>query len=300
MHKVILCDLSWMLYRFRHSYSWASVEISGETIPTGTLYGASQFVQSMDRAHPTAQIIFCQDGTPEEREAIHEGYKASRKLEPGADEARDIVYQHQLILPKILCIYPQVSFAFVEDKEADDIIASLFFDEKDKGNEVFIHSTDNDFLQLIRYGAQIFDRFSNGRMQFKGEEYTFKKFGVSTELLLYFRCLAGDTSDNIPPVVPRLDRNFIKFFITEWHKNGLESAFTLSDTIYPQHTSKVWKNRSALKRNVELTSLVKYRKPDSRIGVKTYKAIPDLNLLETYRLSAFRKYLETHKPELLI
>lgn len=300
MKRIILVDYAWCLYRFAYVYQNLSVTVEGVTIPTGTLFGSTLLTQSFYAAgeNPT-QIIFCKDGKPVEREETFKGYKEGRgETESGAGITVDDVYLYQDEIPKILSFLPEVKFAFIEDKEADDLMASLSFDYLEKGYEVIIYSGDNDMLQLVTHGVKITRKIEKKKFLFLGESYVLEKFGVGFDCILQFRSIKGDPSDRIPPVVPRLNTEFVKKFARAWKDLGIEGAFERMGQEDPKNTQKLAASKKELRRNLELMSLVKYKSKQHRLNIQLEDVKPDPALLQKYRLNSFRNFVISRYPEL--
>ncbi|MCK4379362.1 MAG: DNA polymerase I, partial [Deltaproteobacteria bacterium] len=81
--------------------------------------------------------------------------------------------------------------------EADDLIATLVREAREKGFAAVIISGDKDLMSLVGDNVVMNDTL-------KGKIYTIpeveKKFGVSGERLLDLLALAGDKSDNVPGI----------------------------------------------------------------------------------------------------
>ncbi|MEL7089355.1 MAG: 5'-3' exonuclease H3TH domain-containing protein, partial [Planctomycetota bacterium] len=82
-----------------------------------------------------------------------------------------------------------------EGFEADDIIATLACQARDKGGRVTIISSDKDMMQLVGNGVEMFDAMKNRRL---GVDEVHEKFGVGPERVIDVQALAGDSVDNVP------------------------------------------------------------------------------------------------------
>src|SRR5437016_8222154 len=89
----------------------------------------------------------------------------------------------------------------VDGYEADDVIATLATQAKEKGVEVMIVTGDRDTFQLIEPGIQVMAT-SRGITETKiyDREAVVERYGIPPELIPDFYGLKGDTSDNIPGV----------------------------------------------------------------------------------------------------
>lgn len=124
------------------------------------------------------------------RKALYADYKANRKPMPAilADA-----------LPGLQQTAQTLGFNSVQqaDYEADDVIASVAVRLAQHGQQVTIVSTDKGFLPLLGAHIGIYDAFAR---QFQTEEAVQQKFGVSSNQLVRYWSLVGDSTNNIPGV----------------------------------------------------------------------------------------------------
>lgn len=295
----VLVDLSWMLYRYHFAFTNFSVQIDGERINTGVYYGIGQFIESVLKGNPSTKIVFCKDGHPKDRHDLDDSYKANRAMDEDKKMQAVEVHGYTDTLGEIFSIVPDVSFAYEEDKEADDLMASISFDLMERDHKVVVFSGDDDMLQLMSYGVRIARKVKVGIFEFLTSSYIQEKYQVEPNQLLFFRALCGDSSDNISPVVPRLNRDFARAFVAEWAKVGFEKAFSKFDQTHSKYTSKIHSALPKLKKNLELMSLVKYKSPKYRIITETFKYDPKPHLITDYQLSSFKRFLTSAYPGLL-
>jgi DNA polymerase-1 len=85
--------------------------------------------------------------------------------------------------------------------EADDVIATLAEQAKEKGIDVMVVTGDRDMFQLIEDGVKVMAT-SRGITETKiyDEQAVIDRYGIGPELIPDFYGLKGDTSDNIPGV----------------------------------------------------------------------------------------------------
>lgn len=280
--RLVLVDYSWCLYRFKYSGVKMSALVEGREVDTGQIFGMTRLVHSIKKRNPEAAIVFCMDRDPVSRNEEHPGYKEGRPADPS-------VWEMDSEIQRALLACPGVSLAEVEGKEADDLLAMLAFSNLTAFSEVIVYSGDNDLLQLIPYGVKVSRKMCEGEFEFVGEDYVQDKFGVPMAHLLRYRIIVGDSSDRIPPVVPRLDRAFVKKFVEYWATHSLEetfSAFAIS-----ANARKLLERRGDLLRNVSLMSLIKYRKPENAFVVPLKEGDGNLSVVEKYKLTSYRKCL---------
>ena len=89
----------------------------------------------------------------------------------------------------------------VEGFEADDVIATLAAQARERGIPVMVVSGDRDAYQLVEDGVRIMTT-SRGITDTRvyDREGVVERYGIPPELIPDFIGLKGDTSDNIPGV----------------------------------------------------------------------------------------------------
>ena len=188
----------------------------------GGSYGFLDSLRSVvDKTMPDRVVVFW-DGimSGKFRKDIYPLYKANRDkswdeesyyfTEDEIDEEKQRKYS--ILQQKIkvknyleeLCIR-QVEVEYIE---ADDLLA-LYVKKKEKDEHIVMYSSDKDFHQLIDENVCML-RPSDGKIitieNFK------EAFGYTHENALFFKCIEGDTSDNISGVKGIGEKNLKNFF----------------------------------------------------------------------------------------
>jgi len=92
----------------------------------------------------------------------------------------------------------------VDGLEGDDLMGILMSEILKWGlfKEVIIHSTDNDFYQLLQYeGLKILRGLTmDGELMWVDDKDVYLEHGVKVEEWVSYRALVGDKTDNIPQV----------------------------------------------------------------------------------------------------
>ena len=191
------------LNTFIRSYSVSPVtNTNGEHVG-----GISGFLLSIGHAiktiNPTRVVVVFdgKDGSAKRR-AIYSEYKAHRKLKVRLNRSdtvdkEDNQLKQLMRLLDYLTIMP-ITTVVVNGSEADDVIAyiaSSFYEDKD--NQVFVMSSDKDFMQLVSPKIHV---WSPTKKKLYFNEDVHQEFGVIPENFALYRALTGDASDNIPGV----------------------------------------------------------------------------------------------------
>ena len=176
---------------FRQYYALPYLK-SKDGFPTGLLTGFINFIASINKEHGTDYLLFALDSKEKtKRKELDENYKANRKPPP-----EDLLAQ----LPVAIEWIKMMGFKAIEvgGYEADDIIATVAKDAKEKGIKVQVVSSDKDLYQLIDDDkVLIYDPMKKIKVN---EEECVKKFGVKPSQIVDYLAIVGDTADNIPGV----------------------------------------------------------------------------------------------------
>ncbi len=203
--KLVLLDAHAIIHRAYHAIPDFATS-KGE--PTGALYGLTLMILKIASDLKPDHIVACYDlPKPTYRHEVYEGYKAGR-----AKTDDDLV--EQLEKSKQICEILNIPMYSKEGFEADDMLGTIV--EKIGKNpsntsgqvDIIIASGDMDTMQLVRDADK-----NNGSVEVytlkKGiketilynEEAVKERFGFEPELLIDFKGLRGDPSDNIIGIV---------------------------------------------------------------------------------------------------
>ena len=178
-------------FLFRSFYALPPLK-SKTGFPTGLLTGFMNFISNIGKDFQTDYIVFALDskgGTF--RNEIYPEYKSHRP-----DVPEDLLAQ----LPIAISWIEKMGFktAILSGFEADDIIASIAHDAKEKDLNVRVVSHDKDLYQLIDDGkVYLFDPIKKTIVD---EKVCFEKYGVTPKQFTDYQSLLGDSADNVPGV----------------------------------------------------------------------------------------------------
>jgi DNA polymerase I len=187
-HEIYLIDGSSYIYRAYHAMGGLS---NSKGFPTGAVFGFTNMIVKTlkDKSPSYVAVIFDAKG-PNFRHEKYPAYKANRPPMP-----EDLRLQIPLI-HEIVNAYRLPSLS-VQGFEADDIIATITRQAREKGWAVVIVSGDKDLTQLVQDGVRMWDPQKDVIYDQEGVK---KKFGVPPDLIVEYMALTGDTSDNVPGV----------------------------------------------------------------------------------------------------
>src|SRR5918994_253181 len=162
--------------------------------PTNAIFGfASMLVKILTDYGPVPTVVVWDAGMSGRKE-ISPDYKAQRSSRP---DLLKLQWPHLRPLVEAFG-YRKVS---VEGFEADDVIAALTEQAKQRGIRVMVVTGDRDAYQLVQDGVRIMTT-SRGITDTKVYDTAgvIERYGIPPEKIPDFIGLKGDTSDNIPGV----------------------------------------------------------------------------------------------------
>src|SRR5690242_536507 len=128
------------------------------------------------------------------REVTYEEYKAERRSRP------DLLAEQWPHLQPLVDAFGYTNVR-VEGYEADDVIATLAGQAREKGLDVMVVTGDRDMFQLVEPGVRVMatSRGITDTVVYD-EQAVLDRYGIPPSLITDFYGLKGDTSDNIPGV----------------------------------------------------------------------------------------------------
>lgn len=153
------------------------------------------FIQT--RRKNKGRFIVAFDTTKSERRLqLYPEYKAGRKTSLTPEEYEEFKKN----LNAFIKILKNMNITVLEGNgyEADDYIAITT--QMLKRFHVYIHSTDQDFLQLVNQRVSVVKPESNGEYTTITHDNFFEIVGVPPQFFVDFKAIVGDTSDNIPGI----------------------------------------------------------------------------------------------------
>jgi DNA polymerase I len=235
--------------------------------PTNAIFGfASMLVKIISEygANPTLVVW---DAGMSGREEVYDEYKAGRRERPDL-LAEQWPYMHPLV---DAFGYENVK---VPGYEADDVIATLAGQARERGFDVMVVTGDRDLFQLVEPGVRV---MATGRgitdTKIYDREAVLDRYGIPPEQIPDFVGLKGDTSDNIPGV-PGIGEKTASQLLQEWGslEGVLDNIDSISGAKRKQNLSehaedaRVSKQLATAVRDVDVTDIdlehVAAREPD--------------------------------------
>jgi DNA polymerase I len=207
--KLLLVDGNSLVYR---SFFAIPRLTNREGAPTNAAYGFVAVLRKIlaeETPHHVA-VVFDAGGT-NFRHRLYPQYKANRP--PTPDDLAS-----QLPLTREVCQVLGLPIVEVRDVEADDVIGTLARRAAREGYQVFVVSSDKDFLQLVSEKITVIQPGKEIRYD---PAMVAEKFGVPPEKVTDVLGLVGDSVDNVPGVAGIGMKGAVSL-IREW--GSVESA----------------------------------------------------------------------------
>jgi DNA polymerase-1 len=163
-------------------------------VPTNAIFGFASMLVKVLTEYGVNPTLVCWDGGMSGREVTYEEYKAERRARP------DLLQEQWPHLQPLVEAFGYQNVR-VDGYEADDVMATLAMQAKEKRIPVMMVTGDRDMFQLIEPGIRVMAT-SRGITETKiyDTQAVVDRYGIPPELIPDFYGLKGDTSDNIPGV----------------------------------------------------------------------------------------------------
>ena len=192
MKKIMILDGNSLL--FRAFYALPPLKTKKGQY-TNAVYGfLSMLYKIIDTYSPEYLCVAFDPEKPTFRHEKYKDYKANRQKAPN-----ELVQQFQLIRD-VLDVH-NIKRVEVEGFEADDVSGTFACAAKEQGADVYLVTSDKDYLQLIDENVKVIltkkgiTNTVEMNLNSMGEEY-----GLTPEQFVDLKALMGDSSDNIPGV----------------------------------------------------------------------------------------------------
>ena len=185
---IYVIDISSYVFRAYHALPPLS-NSKGE--PTHAVAGVSGMLLKLLRERDPQGVVVAMDSRERSfRKDLYDAYKANRP--PAPPDLR----QQMIRVREIVGAWGMQPIE-ADGYEADDVIATLVKQARERGLRVVVVSADKDLLQLVGPDVVMYDTM---RDKVFGTEETREKFGVEPNQVRDLLALMGDSSDNVPGV----------------------------------------------------------------------------------------------------
>ena len=217
---------------------------------TNALHGFASMVVNLVRDHRPIGLAVAFDlpgGTF--RDEIVDDYKAGR-----ADTPPDLPPQFDMIRSLLGSLAIPVVDA--EGFEADDVLATLATEARDRGHPVIIVTGDRDSYQLVEdpFVRVLYNRRGVSDYALYDEAGILERTGVPPERYPLLAALRGDPSDNLPGV-PGVGEKTAAKLVNEY--GSLEGLYDHIDALSPKLRENLAAHRGRVEQNAEVIPLIR-------------------------------------------
>ncbi|MFQ5493481.1 MAG: DNA polymerase I [Candidatus Dojkabacteria bacterium] len=230
---ILLVDSHALVHRAYHAFPQTLTTQKGELV--NAVYGFTSLLLSVLKQFDPKYLITVFDSPgPTFRHELFKDYKGTR---PKTDDAliNQIDRVHEVVDALNIPNMNKQGF------EADDLIGTLTKSKQLRGIKKIIVTGDRDLLQLVNGETSVFlagTSISKSVMYDKTE--TIERLGFEPELLIDYKALRGDSSDNIPGVRGVGDKTATAL-IQQYH--DLDNIYKHLDELKPAVKNKLTEHK---------------------------------------------------------
>ncbi|MBQ7704217.1 MAG: DNA polymerase I [Selenomonadaceae bacterium] len=268
MEKFIIIDGSSIFYRSFYAMPNLTAP-SGE--PTGAITGfANVLVKLLREFSPNYAAIALDTSRKTFRTEIFPEYKGGRAKTP------DELFAQLAMLEEFAAVMGIKTLA-APNFEADDIIGTLAT-QASENFSVDIVTGDRDAFQLINKNTRVLFA-KNTNIEIYDEEKFVAEFGFQPTLLVDYKGLSGDTSDNIPGVAgigPKTATKLLQEYGT------LENILANAEKISSKKFREAVQNNSEIAKLSKKLAQIVCNVPDINFVAEDFKIAPNLSRVDEF------------------
>ena len=195
MDRLLIIDGHNLLFQMFFGMPTKIIGAKGEAIH-GVIGFIGALNKMIDAYHPSHLVVMFDGEKQNPRKDILEEYKANRPDWSAVPDDENPFTQLPYIYEAL--DYMGIKHSETTVCETDDVIASYAI-KYGGGCDVMIASFDSDYFQLISEHVKVI-RYRGKYSVVCDEEYINEKYGIPPSRYLDYKCLVGDSSDNIKGV----------------------------------------------------------------------------------------------------
>lgn len=248
MARLLVLDGNSLAYRAFFALPTDLATAAGQV--TNAVLGFTQMLTFVVKEQqPDGVIVAFDRPEPTFRHGMVDAYKAGREAAP------DILKQQMGLVRQVLEVL-RVPTLEVVGFEADDIIATLATQARDRGDEVIIVTGDRDSYQLVEdpFVKVMYNKRGVSDYALYDEAGIKERTGVTPELYPQYAAMRGDPSDNLPGV-PGVGEKTAAKLLNEY--GSLDGIFANLDKLTPKLRENLAAAQDAVRANAEVIPLIR-------------------------------------------
>ena len=248
MAKIMLLDANSLAYRAFFALPTDMATASGQV--TNAVFGFTSMLVNLLKDHrPDGLAAAFDRPEPTFRHAMVDDYKAGRAAAP------DILRQQMGLVRQVV---ETLKIPLLEEPgyEADDIVATLATEARDRGEDVIIVTGDRDAFQLVEdpHVRVLYNRRGVSDYILLDEAGVVDRTGVTPQKYPEYAALRGDPSDNLPGV-PGVGAKTAAKLLNQ--HGDLDGVFANLDSYTPKLRQNLGEHEERVRRNATATPLVR-------------------------------------------
>jgi DNA polymerase-1 len=248
MATVMLIDGNSLTYRAFFALPTDMATASGQV--TNAVFGFTSMLINLMKDHEPERIGVAFDRPePTFRHKMTPSYKAQRESAP------DILRQQMGLVRQVLDALAIPSMDVV-GFEADDIIATLATQARDRGDDVIVVTGDRDSYQLVEdpHIKVLYNKRGVSDYALYDEAGILERTGVRPVDYVQYAAMRGDKSDNLPGV-PGVGEKTAAKLINE--RGGIDGIYASLDEFTPKLRENLAASEDQVRSNIEMMVLVR-------------------------------------------
>lgn len=241
MDKILVIDGNNIVHKNFHTEKAKTDEIES-AIDYAISKSLIDFKMFYEKYEPNTTIIAFDSGitwreiyTKSPDSITNKIYKANRTEKKTKKELREKKYLNSKIKELVEILQETKLYILQEKKiEADDFVGAICDMYKDEFDvEIIVISSDKDYLQFLKYNnVRLVNPMKNGKKR------TLEEWNNDVELMLFEKCIRGDSGDNVRSSYPRLRKNkLVEAYYDDVKRTNLMNH-EFEETIYCKETNQ--------------------------------------------------------------
>lgn len=269
-NKFFILDAYALIFRSYYAFI-NNPRYNSKGLNTSAIFGFLNTLNEILKKEEPTHIAVCFDAPAATfRKEIYPEYKANRDATP-EDIKKSIPYIKNILKGYKIPILEQVGF------EADDLAGSLSKKFSSEKYEIYLMTSDKDYLQLIDENISVYKPKSKKHdVQIITPEIFKEKYGLKNpEQYIEVLALAGDSADNVPGIPGVGEITALKLL----NKFGsIEEIYNNIDKLSPKQKEKFIENKDLVELSKKLVTIkidIPINLTDNDISIKE----PDIDEL---------------------